>query len=350
MYDNALLGILQHVGNIQDFLQIYFGFLYRKTDFYRLLSGPNDHMGFPPGVAEKMVLKTFKLFEKLAEHDRERQQSELRRRQERCVPPPAVQELEVSTEEVEEQSTEAGQAESSSSDPGSASAPDSSEAKVDAQSDSSSGGAGSGPSSQGATASSTPAEQIQEKFQSNPDSYNGAVRENYIWSQDYTDVEVKVFVPKTVIKGRQVSVSLQSSSLKVSVREGAEEKTLMEGEFTHKINTENSLWSLEPGNCVVLSLSKTSEVWWNAVLKGEKEIDVNQINRERSMATVDDEEHAVLDRLTFDYHQKLQGKPQSHEMKVHEMLKKGWDAEGSPFKGQQFDPSMFDIPPSAVQF
>lgn len=57
MYDNALLGILQHVGNIQDFLQVYFGFLYRKTDFYRLLSGPDDKMGFPPGVAEKMVFK-----------------------------------------------------------------------------------------------------------------------------------------------------------------------------------------------------------------------------------------------------------------------------------------------------
>lgn len=165
----------------------------------------------------------------------------------------------------------------------------------------------------------------------------------------------------------------------------------------HKINTENSLWSLEPGSCVLvcrptsahrgclwkgcvpeaalvtltlhawradalcigkgfierplskavtlqaftecwvlrhggggagpmsyiphpdirslqLSLSKSGEVWWSAVLKGEAEIDVNQINRERSMATVDEEEHAVLDRLTFDYHQKLQGKPQSHEM------------------------------------
>lgn len=57
MYDNALLGILQHVGNVQDFLQVFFGFLYRKTDFYRLLSSPNDKMGFPPGVAEKMVLK-----------------------------------------------------------------------------------------------------------------------------------------------------------------------------------------------------------------------------------------------------------------------------------------------------
>lgn len=350
MYDNALLGILQHVGNIQDFLQIYFGFLYRKTDFYRLLSSPNDQMGFPPGVAEKMVLKTYKLFEKMAEHDRERQLSELRRRQEsQCVPPPAVQELEVTAEETGEQNTEAAQAQSSSSLAPKVSAPASSEATGSSEPDSSSGG-GSGQSSQGAAASSNSAEGSQDAYQSNSDSYNGAVRENYSWSQDYTDVEVRVLVPKTVVKGRQVSVNLQTSSIRVCVRDGAEEKTLMEGEFTHKINSENSLWSLEPGKCVVLSLSKTSEVWWNAVLKGEKEIDINQINRERSMATVDDEEHAVLDRLTFDYHQKLQGKPQSHEIKVHEMLKKGWDAEGSPFKGQQFDPSMFDIPPSAVQF
>lgn len=48
----------------------------------------------------------------------------------------------------------------------------------------------------------------QNRFQENPDSYNGAVRENYSWSQDYSDVEVRVFVPKTVIKGRQVNVHL----------------------------------------------------------------------------------------------------------------------------------------------
>ncbi|XP_041816232.1 nudC domain-containing protein 3 [Chelmon rostratus] len=349
MYDNALLGILQHVGNIQDFLQVYFGFLYRKTDFYRLLSSPNDKMGFPPGVAEKMVFKTFKLFEKMADHDRERQLSELQKREEGQCVPPAVQELEISAEPpegTEERGAEEAHTDRSPVDAGTVSA----EANVSPQADSSSG---PGPSPQGepaAAASASSADEGQDKYQSDPDSYNGAVRENYSWSQDYTDVEVRVFVPKTVVKGRQVSVSLQTSSMKLSVREGAEEITLMEGEFTHKINTENSLWSLEPGNCVVLSLSKTSLVWWSAVLKGEQEIDINQINRERTMATVDEEEHAVLDRLTFDYHQKLQGKPQSHEMKVHEMLKKGWDAEGSPFKGQQFDPTMFDIPPSAVQF
>uniref|UniRef100_G3NAY8 NudC domain-containing protein 3 n=1 Tax=Gasterosteus aculeatus TaxID=69293 RepID=G3NAY8_GASAC len=352
MYDNALLGILQHVGNIQDFLQVYFGFLYRKTDFYRLLAAPADKMGFPPGVAEKMVLKTFKLFEKLAESDRERQHGERRRREESRRVPPAVQELEVAAaaaEEVEERSAE----EAVESPP-----PD-----APASSEGSEPTAPGGQGGQAAAAVTTSADvpqntdhvslthsRTQEKFQSDPDSYNGAMRENYSWSQDYTDVEVRVFVPKTVVKGRQVRVDLQAGGMQVCVREGDEERTLMEGDFTHKINTETSLWSLEPGSCVVLSLSKTSEVWWNAVLKGEEEIDINQINRERSMATVDEEEHAVLDRLSFDYHQKLQGKPQSHETKVHDMLKKGWEAEGSPFRGQQFDPSMFDIPPSAVQF
>lgn len=46
---------------------------------------------------------------------------------------------------------------------------------------------------------------------------------------------------------------MQPSSIKVCVRDGAEEKTLMQGQFTHKINTENSLWSLEPGRCVLVS-------------------------------------------------------------------------------------------------
>ncbi|PKU33009.1 nudc domain-containing protein 3 [Limosa lapponica baueri] len=190
----------------------------------------------------------------------------------------------------------------------------------------------------------------QEQFQTNPDSYNGAVRENYAWSQDFSDLEIKVPVPKHIVKGKQVSVDITNSTIRVAVLEGSSQRVLMEGKLTHKINTESSLWSLEPGKCVLINLNKGDEYWWNAILEGEEQIDIDKINKERSMATVDEEEHAMLDRLTFDYHQKLQGKPQSHELKVHEMLKKGWDTEGSPFRGQKFDPSMFNISPGAVQF
>ncbi|XP_059894068.1 nudC domain-containing protein 3 [Gadus macrocephalus] len=352
MYDHALLGILQHVGNVQDFLQVYFGFLYRKTDFYRLLSCPNDRMGFPPGIAEKMVQKAFKSFERLSEQGRDRRLKELKQKEEPKAPPPVEQEVLVESvpqQDNAEPNTEAVRVEKSSSEPEPSSACSS---QPDTSPQATAGGPPQPSQDAKAEASNTdPASATsQTQYQADPDSYNGATRENYSWSQDYTDVEIRVFVSKTVVKGRQVLVNLLPGSVRVCVRDGAEEQVLMEGELPHKINTENSLWSLEPGRCVVLSLSKVGEVWWNAVLKGEKEIDINQINRERGMASVDEEEHAVLDRLSFDYHQKLQGKPQSHEMKVHDMLKKGWDAEGSPFRGQQFDPTMFDIPPSAVQF
>lgn len=344
LYDNALLGILQHVGNIQNFLQVYFGFLYRKTDFYRLLTGPQDRMGFPPGVAEKMAFKTFKLFENLAEQDRERA---ARLAEGNKAAPPAVQELEVQSEQEAEAPVEEKR---STEEPTPVPAPSAQSGETQSSTAEPSGDTQTSGAAAPLDSDSNTAKVGQEHFQSTADSYNGAVRENYTWSQDYTDVEVRVHVQPNIVKGRQVSVDLQPGRVRVAVNEGGSQRVLMEGEFTHKINTESSLWSLEPGQCVLLSLSKTGEVWWSAVLKGEAEIDVNQINRERTMATVDEEEHAVLDRLSFDYQQKLQGKPQSHEIKVHEMLKKGWNAEGSPFKGQDFDPSLFNIPPSAVQF
>ncbi|XP_003418656.1 nudC domain-containing protein 3 isoform X1 [Loxodonta africana] len=357
LYDQALLGILQHVGNVQDFLRVLFGFLYRKTDFYRLLRHPSDRMGFPPGAAQALVLQVFKTFDHMARQDDEKRRKELeekmRRREEeeaKAIAAAAAEKepVPVPVQEVEINSTtelDGPQEMEKVHSPGTQSAvqeetPSSAEAEP--------------PGAVGGVAE-VPREPLdlpkrQEQFQKNPDSYNGAVRENYIWSQDYMDLEVKVPVPKHIMKGKQVSVDLSSDFIRVAVQEEGGERVLMEGKLTHKINTESSLWSLEPGKCVLVNLNKVGEYWWSAILEGEEHIDIDKINKERSMATVDEEEHAVLDRLTFDYHQKLQGKPQSHELKVHEMLKKGWDAEGSPFRGQRFDPAMFNISPGAVQF
>lgn len=53
----------------------------------------------------------------------------------------------------------------------------------------------------------------------------------------------------------QVSVNLSPSSIRVAVQDDGGEHVLMEGTFTHKINTESSLWSLEPGKCVSVSVA-----------------------------------------------------------------------------------------------
>ncbi|XP_075414219.1 nudC domain-containing protein 3 [Tenrec ecaudatus] len=357
LYDQALLGILQHVGNVQDFLRVFFGFLYRKTDFYRLLRHPSDRMGFPPGAAQALVLQVFKTFDHLARQDDEKRRKELeekiRRKEEEEAKDKATAIAEKEPVPVPVQEIEIDS--STALDGPQAAAPVQTPGTQGAEQDEACGSEEAEPPGEVAAVAEVPREPLalpkqQEQFQKNPDSYNGAVRENYIWSQDYMDLEVKVPVPKHIVKGKQVSVDLSSDSVRVAVLEEDGERVLMQGKLTHKINTESSLWSLEPGKCVLVNLSKVGEYWWSAILEGEEPIDIDKINKERSMATVDEEEHAVLDRLTFDYHQKLQGKPQSHELKVHEMLKKGWDAEGSPFRGQRFDPAMFNISPGAVQF
>lgn len=78
------------------------------------------------------------------------------------------------------------------------------------------------------------------------------IHEN-ILSVSYSGKECSLAQMCVSLAVSQVSVSLQVNSIKVCVRDGAEEKVLMEGELTNKINTENSLWSLEPGKCVIVS-------------------------------------------------------------------------------------------------
>lgn len=34
--------------------------------------------------------------------------------------------------------------------------------------------------------------------------------------------------------------------------------------------------------------------------------------------------------------------------KVHDILRQAWDAEGSPFKGQPFDPSVVNVSPGGM--
>lgn len=56
-FDDILMGMLQHCEQVEPFLDLMFSFLARRTDFFRVMHSQEDKMGFPPGVAEKIVLK-----------------------------------------------------------------------------------------------------------------------------------------------------------------------------------------------------------------------------------------------------------------------------------------------------
>lgn len=316
-YDTALLGILQNEGDLEPFLDILFGFLFRKTDFYCSMENPKQKYGFPPGVAEKLITSYFHKYKLLTEKmEKQAKVNEMKWSNEKKDDTPVT-----SVEPTKQ--TENVKSETTSKEP----------------------------KQVAVKQKNKPVLKEQKEFQCNPDSYNGAVRENYLWSQNYDDVDVVVPVKKAVVKSNMVKVRIDKKRLFVSVMDenDKEFKTVVDDELKHEILKEESMWSLEAGKNIQITLAKHLKFWWNSLLVAEEEIDVKKISPERSMATMDEDDVAVINKLQFDEHQKRLGLPQSHELKVHEMLKKGWNAEGSPFKGQEFDPKAFSVSPSAVQ-
>ena len=68
-FDDMLLMVAQETGSIQNLLLEFFGFLRRRTDFF-VLAKPGDRVGFPPGACEKMIIQTYNKYreEYLKEH------------------------------------------------------------------------------------------------------------------------------------------------------------------------------------------------------------------------------------------------------------------------------------------
>merc|ERR1719502_1616975 len=99
------------------------------------------------------------------------------------------------------------------------------------------------------------------------------------------------------------------------------------------------MYVMESG-VVQVTLVKLREVWWKSVVEGEPEIDTQKVDSVRNISEYDEETQAGIRKIMFDQDQKRKGLPTSDEIKNEDMLRSAWNAEGSPFKGQPFDPSV----------
>lgn len=79
-------------------------------------------------------------------------------------------------------------------------------------------------------------------------------------------------------------------------------------------------------------------------MEKEEKLDLKNMNPEKPMEDLEPEAQAKLKQLMYDEQQKRLGLPTSEQQKMNDLLKKSWDAEGSPFKGTPFDPSIIKNP------
>ena len=85
---------------------------------------------------------------------------------------------------------------------------------------------------------------------------------------------------------------------------------IVDGEWWREIKVDDALWSIERKKdgtaSVQINLTKkVGQAWWDAVIKGDSQIDTSSVNPENSkLSDLDGETRGVVEKMMFDQNQK----------------------------------------------
>ena len=171
-------------------------------------------------------------------------------------------------------------------------------------------------------------------------TYNGDKCDDYNWSQGVSDVTIQ-FTLKQKINKKMLKVDMTINHLKLVIQ--GMDKPLIDADFCEKIIPDDSNWTIEDGQSIIFYLEKANEIIWKSAFKGGKEIDTKKVDNSKRIDEFDNETQAALNKIVYEQNRKRNGLPTTEEEKKLEALKEAWNKPGSPFAGQPFDPSMFNL-------
>ena len=306
-FDGILLSVAQQCeGGVPELMDIMFGFLNRKTDFY---SG-----GLEGGKAEKMVMDAFKKHAKSAEAELAKKkariaEAERKAKERREKEKEKEKELEQKQQqngndnddrivEVTDEQAEAFMKGGEVNDAKKEESKPSDEPKKDAEEE----------------------EDEDDKGKMKPNSGNGADLPNYKWTQTLEEVELRVPLP-IAVKSRDCIVQLEKKSLKLGLKG---HPLIIDGELEGDIKVEESAWVLEDKRTLVLNIEKINRMsWWSRLVKSDPEINTKKVQPENSkLSDLDGETRSMVEKMMYDQRQKEMGKPTSDEQKKQDMLQK----------------------------
>ncbi|XP_023301644.2 nudC domain-containing protein 3 [Lucilia cuprina] len=307
--DCILREILEERKSLTGFLDAVFGFMSRNTDFFHIQKTKDDKIGFPRGDKEQILMSCMQKYEHKMEEPK------LTRDLIVDVPQVVAEEVEIMSEEINDGNL-------NNMDPA-----------VDAikQND---------------------IEMLETKNKNeisantikfNEDDYkNGSLFENYCWSQTLKDVELQVLLPKEVKIAKHVKVLLKTNRMTVKTLLPKEE-TLIDAETWDKYRHNDVLWSITDGK-LVINFDKLKECWWDKLFLSDiSAIDIKAVDTERPLNDYSPDTQNEIEKLHLQQQsqqtQDLKTLPLS-ESEQMARLRQAWNAEGSPFKGQPFDPSV----------
>ncbi|XP_011207443.2 nudC domain-containing protein 3 [Bactrocera dorsalis] len=303
--DAIFMEILQERKTITGFLDAVFGFLRRNTDFYHVKKHPNENVGFAKGVREQI------LFGAMQRYDPDCKLNNLAadsNENDGLYAPPAIEEVEIETEEVDmEQKAVTNLSETTKSCE--IITPKNNTRKVD--------------------------------FAAN-DYKNGACFAEYCWSQTLTEVELHVKLPADLQTAKSICIDIKPDRISVHSRNDPK-NTVIHGQISTRYKHNDAVWTITEGK-LTISMDKGKEMWWERFFTSEDPIDTKKIDCERYIDDLPEDSQAAIQKLRVQQmEQDIVNNGQEindSEKNTMERLRMAWDAEGSPFKGQPFDPSV----------
>ncbi|CAH1995907.1 unnamed protein product [Acanthoscelides obtectus] len=290
-FDALFLSIAEHhPQGAPQLLDTFVNFLSRKTDFFT---------GGKEGIWEKLVMSTFKKYEKIA---REQHEIELREREARAKPKKVAKEpvkpaeiTELTDAEAEKLQTEIDNEKNGITTPA---FPDPKSKTIEDDEDES------------------------EKGKLIPNKGNGCDLDKYKWTQTLSDVEVRV--PLNInfrAKQKDLVVNLTKKHITCGVKG---QTPIIDDDFPYEIKLEESTWVIEDGKILLFNLEKVNKMnWWNKLVVSDPEISTRKINPEPSkLSDLDGETRGMVEKMMYDQRQKEMGLPTSEEQKKQEVLKK----------------------------
>ncbi|XP_011195872.1 nudC domain-containing protein 3 [Zeugodacus cucurbitae] len=302
--DAIFMEILQERKTITGFLDAVFGFLRRNTDFYHVKTHPNENVGFAKGVRERLLFGAMQRYDPKCKLNNLTADSN---ENDGLYAPPAIEEVEVETEEIPMEHEE---------EPNSV-------------------------QTQNNVESITPKSNAKNVDFAASDYKNGACFTVYCWSQTLAEVELHVKLPTDLQTAKLICIDIKRDRISVHSRKEPK-NVVVSGQVYGQFKHNDAVWTITEGKLTV-SLDKGKEVWWEKFFTTEDTIDVKKIDCERYIDELPEDSQAAIQKLRVQQIEEDINKEQEIsdcEKDTMERLRIAWNAEGSPFKGQPFDPSV----------
>ncbi|KAE9554016.1 hypothetical protein FO519_002776 [Halicephalobus sp. NKZ332] len=262
-FDGILLSLLGNLdGGIDDFFDLIFNFLSRKSDYFT---------GMDTSVSRKKVLDAYERYSKEADKEITEEEAEA-----------------FEKKKLEE-----------------------SKPKEEAK-----------PSISEASNADDEEEKEEDKGKLKPNSGNGYDHEHYQWTQTLAEIEMRVPMNATFpLKGSHIICTVNKRHLIVGLKGSP---PILDGELAEEIKPDSFTWVIEDKKIVVITFEKFNAMnWWNRIFDGETPINTRKVVPENSkLSDLEGETRQMVEKMMYDQRQKELGLPTSEEKKKQDILKK----------------------------